>query len=135
MKTQLYLGYGVTFAVLSLLIISFLFLGVKQLMMDQIGQSRLDVLKQISERSNTIKNSTITISNLYRYDEEVQRCLSENGLSEEEMEQAGRYLDGVKENYDRVFHDVGVAYDVVILGDNGFRYASRGRDHYDFDGL
>ena len=135
MKTQLYLGYGVTFAVLSLLIISFLFLGVKQLMMDQIGQSRLDVLKQISERSNTIKNSTITISNLYRYDEEVQRCLNENGLSEEEMGQAGRYLDGVKENYDRVFHDVGVAYDVVILGDNGFRYASRGRDHYDFDGL
>ena len=72
LKTQLYLGYGVTFAVLSILIISFLFLGVKQLMMDQIGQSRLDVLKQISERSNTIKNSTITISNLYRYDEEVQ---------------------------------------------------------------
>ena len=135
LKTQLYLGYGVTFAVLSILIISFLFLGVKQLMMDQIGQSRLDVLKQISERSNTIKNSTITISNLYRYDEEVQRCLDENGLSEEEMEQAGRYLDGVKENYDRVFHDVGVAYDVVILGDNGFLYASRGRDHYDFDGL
>lgn len=135
LKTQLYLGYGVTFAVLSILIISFLFLGVKHLMMDQIGQSRLDVLKQISERSNTIKNSTITISNLYRYDEEVQRCLNENGLSEEEMEQAGRYLDGVKENYDRVFHDVGVAYDVVILGDNGFRYASRGRDHYDFDGL
>lgn len=135
LKTQLYLGYGVTFAVLSILIISFLFLGVKRLMMDQIGQSRLDVLKQISERSNTIKNSTITISNLYRYDEEVQRCLNENGLSEEEMEQAGRYLDGVKENYDRVFHDVGVAYDVVILGDNGFRYASRGRDHYDFDGL
>ena len=135
LKTQLYLGYGVTFAVLSILIISFLFLGVKQLMMDQIGQSRLDVLKQISERSNTIKNSTITISNLYRYDEEVQRCLNENGLSEDEMEQAGRYLDGVKENYDRVFHDVGVAYDVVILGDNGFRYASRGRDHYDFDGL
>lgn len=135
LKTQLYLGYGVTFAVLSILIISFLFLGVKQLMMDQIGQSRLDVLKQISERSNTIKNSTITISNLYRYDEEVQRCLNENGLSEEEMGQAGRYLDGVKENYDRVFHDVGVAYDVVILGDNGFRYASRGRDHYDFDGL
>lgn len=135
LKTQLYLGYGVTFAVLSILIISFLFLGVKRLMMDQIGQSRLDVLKQISERSNTIKNSTITISNLYRYDEEVQRCLNENGLSEEEMEQAGRYLDGVKENYDRVFHDVGVAYDVVILGDNGFRYASGGRDHYDFDGL
>lgn len=135
LKTQLYLGYGVTFAVLSILIISFLFLGVKRLMMDQIGQSRLDVLKQISERSNTIKNSTITISNLYRYDEKVQRCLNENGLSEEEMEQAGRYLDGVKENYDRVFHDVGVAYDVVILGDNGFRYASGGRDHYDFDGL
>ena len=135
LKAQLYLGYGITFAVLSIPISRVLLLGVKQLMMDQIGQSRLDVLKQISERSNTIKNSTITISNLYRYDEEVQRCLDENGLSEEEMEQAGRYLDGVKENYDRVFHDVGVAYDVVILGDNGFRYASRGRDHYDFDGL
>lgn len=71
MKVQLYLGYSVLLAFLAGLIGVFLFLGMRTLVMNQIGQSRLDVLKQVSERSNIVKNSVITISNLYRYDE---RC-------------------------------------------------------------
>ena len=75
MKVQLYLGYSVLLAFLAGLIGVFLFLGMRTLVMNQIGQSRLDVLKQVSERSNIVKNSVITISNLYRYDERVLDCL------------------------------------------------------------
>ena len=35
----------------------FLFLGMRTLVMNQIGQSRLDVLKQVSERSNIVKKT------------------------------------------------------------------------------
>lgn len=134
LKVQLYLGYGVTFAGITILIILFLFLYMRAFMMDQIGKSRLDVLMQISERSNTIKNSTITISNLYRYDENVRGYLNEKPEIVQN-EPGAQYLDELKENYDKVFHDVGLAYDVVILGENGFRYSSRGQKSYDFEGL
>ena len=59
MKVQLYLGYSVLLAFLAGLIGVFLFLGMRTLVMNQIGQSRLDVLKQVSERSNIVKNSVI----------------------------------------------------------------------------
>lgn len=131
LKVQLYLGYAVTFTVISVLIFSVMFFGVRKMMIGQIGQSRLDVLKQISERSNTMKNSTITISNLYRYDETVYNCLTETDGGQE----PGNYLDSLKNNYDRVFRDVGLSYDVVIIGENGFQYSSSGRDSYDFEGL
>lgn len=131
LKVQLYLGYAVTFTVISVLIFSVMFFGVRKMMIGQIGQSRLDVLKQISERSNTMKNSTITISNLYRYDETVYNCLTET----DEGQESGNYLDSLKNNYDRVFRDVGLSYDVVIIGENGFQYSSSGRDSYDFEGL
>lgn len=61
LKVQLYLGYALTFMVITVMLFSVIMLGI---MMSQIGQSRLDVLKQISERSNSIKNSIITLSNL-----------------------------------------------------------------------
>ncbi len=130
------LGYGLTFALISLLFVMFLFLGIKSLMLDQIGQSRLDVLKQISERSNTIKSNTITISNLYRYDEHMRSYLSEEeDQFGESRQKAINYLDELKETYDQVFHDIGLNYDVVILGNNGFQYSSRGKGNYDFQGL
>ncbi len=136
LKAQLRLGYGLTFALISLLFVMFLFLGIKSLMLDQIGQSRLDVLKQISERSNTIKSNTITISNLYRYDEHMRNYLSEEeDQFGERRQKAINYLDELKETYDQVFHDIGLNYDVVILGNNGFQYSSRGKGNYDFQGL
>jgi len=136
LKAQLRLGYGLTFALISLLFVMFLFLGIKSLMLDQIGQSRLDVLKQISERSNTIKSNTITISNLYRYDEHMRSYLSEEkDQFLESRQKAINYLDELKKTYDQVFHDIGLNYDVVILGNNGFQYSSRGKGDYDFQGL
>ena len=111
----------------------FLFLGMRTLVMNQIGQSRLDVLKQVSERSNIVKNSVITISNLYRYDERVLDCLESDKRNFVEETSARRYLYDLKRTYDRVFHDVGMTYEIVILGNNGFQYFSYAQ--YDFEDL
>ena len=133
MKVQLYLGYSVLLAFLAGLIGVFLFLGMRTLVMNQIGQSRLDVLKQVSERSNIVKNSVITISNLYRYDERVLDCLESDKRNFVEEASARRYLYDLKRTYDRVFHDVGMTYEIVILGNNGFQYFSYAQ--YDFEDL
>lgn len=131
LKVQLYLGYALTFMVITVMLFSVIMLGIRGIMMSQIGQSRLDVLKQISERSNSIKNSIITLSNLYRYDDVIYEGL-QGGNPGGGMDE---YLKSLKDNYHRVFQGVGLSYDVVIIGANGFRYASDGGASYDFDGL
>ena len=47
MKVQLYLGYSVLLAFLAGLIGVFLFLGMRTLVMNQIGQSRFVLLKKL----------------------------------------------------------------------------------------
>lgn len=131
LKVQLYLGYALTFMVITVVLFGVIMVGIRGMMMSQIGQSRLDVLKQISERSNSIKTSIITISNLYRYDGAVYESL----CSEAPRENVDQYLKNLKDNYDRVFQGVGLSYDVVIMGTNGFRYASDGGSSYDFNAL
>lgn len=131
LKVQLYMGYAITFTVITVMIVTVMMLGIRGMMVSQIGQSRLDVLKQISERSHSIKNSTITISNLYCYDKTIYKSL----CGEAAQGNVDEYLKNLKDNYDRVFHEVGLSYDVVIIGANGFRYASDGGASYDFNGL
>lgn len=103
-------------------------------MIDKIGATRVDILRQIGERSNAIKNSSITISNLYNLDSKLLHAIRED--LDTDMEQEVKvYLDTMKKNYDLVFGDVGIAYDVVVIGENGFCYSSQAGDKYDFKSL
>lgn len=103
-------------------------------MIHEIGNTRVDVLRQIGERSNTVKNSSITISNLYNLDSLLLSTLYEK-LDTEEEKEVKVHLDNMKRNYDVVFSDVGIAYDVVVIGENGFNYSSQAGDNYNFNSL
>lgn len=103
-------------------------------MIEEIGETRVDILRQIGERSNAIKNSSITISNLYNLDSRLLHAVRED--LDADMEQEVKvYLDNMKKSYDLVFSDVGIAYDVVVIGENGFCYSSQAGDKYDFKSL
>lgn len=103
-------------------------------MINEIGATRVDVLSQIGERSNTVKNSSITISNLYNLDSLLLSALCEK-LDKEEEKEVKVHLDNMKKNYDVVFRDVGIAYDVIVIGENGFCYSSQAGDNYNFSSL
>lgn len=131
LKVQLYLGYMVISAVISTLIFSVILSRVRKITASQIGKSRLDVLKQISEWSNSVKDSTIMISDLYRYNQTVHDCLTGEVVGEKSR----RHLDGLKNIYDRVFYDVGLSRDVVIVGNDGLRCSLSGEKSHDLEGL
>ena len=72
LRTQVFLAY---FAVLTPCFIVMgvgLVLAARQLMIQQIGTSRLDMLRQIGERANTVKTSATTLVDLYRYELDAQ---------------------------------------------------------------
>ena len=75
LRTQVFLAY---FAVLTPCFIVMgvgLVLAARQLMIQQIGTSRLDMLRQIGERANTVKTSATTLVDLYRYEDVYKRQL------------------------------------------------------------
>ena len=123
LRIQLFFAYLAAFAIFLVAVFSVMFYVVQNMIITQIGTSRLDVLKQISERANTIKASSITISNLYRYDARLRGLLESGARQDQEA-----YLLEMKRRYDEVFQDVGISYEAVILGD-GIIYSSQGNDY------
>ena len=123
LRCQLFTAYFVLFAAFFILVVLMLTTMVRGLLVDQIGGSRLDVLRQIAERANIVKTSSVTLSNLYTYEISSHRYLQ--GQSDEEsLAEAASYLDRQKQVYDEVFAHIGLGYEVLFLGENGFSYCS-----------
>lgn len=133
-RSQLFAVYILTFTAIIMIISTVLIALLSNLMIDKIGASRLDLLKQIGERSNAIKNSSITISNLYKLNSYLLSALADKPDMDKEKE-AKIKLDDMKKNFDVVFSEVGIAFDVIVIGDNGFCYSSQAGDNYDFASL
>ncbi|MDO4689660.1 MAG: cache domain-containing protein, partial [Plesiomonas sp.] len=103
-RVQVFFAY---FLVLSL---SFLVLGTsvalvtRHLLIDQIGDSRLELLHQISERANTVKTSASTLCWLYRYE-----------LSQDAPQDIQQTLDDQRQRFQTVFDSIGMPHDVALL--------------------
>ena len=67
-KIQVFLSYVLVLSLAFVLLGFSVALTARQMMTKQIGASRLDLLRQISERTNTIKTSATTLVGLYRYE-------------------------------------------------------------------
>ena len=133
LKFKLYSAFGIMLLLIALSTATAVLLAVKQVIIVQVGQSRIDVLKQISERSNVIKNNLITVINLYKYNTNLDLYLSQTE-SEEVLKNASE-LEEKRKNFDVVFKDIGFEYNIVIQGENGFVYSSYNEGSYDFDSL
>lgn len=131
-SVRLFVTYSLVFILLlgtSLIVIMAVF---KQLMVQQFGEERIEVLKQIGERSNSINNVSRAVSNLFAYDTYLLKSLEAEFMSDSEREELGAYLDNVKAGYDQVFGDISLQFEVVVIGENGFSYSSRAGSNYAF---
>lgn len=123
LRTQLFLTYFLVFTLFFGAVAVLVSGSIRELLIDQIGSNRTAVLQQIAERANTVKTSSTTLLNLYRHEIESNDFLKEN-MTAQEMQQATAYLDSQKEIYDEVFNHIGLGYEAVLLGGNGFEYNS-----------
>ena len=133
LKFKLYSAFGIMLVLIALSTATAVLLAIKQVIIVQVGQSRIDVLKQISERSNVIKNNLITVINLYKYNTDLDLYLSQTEAGN--VQKNVSELDEKRKNFDVVFKDIGFEYDIVIQGENGFVYSSYKEGSYDFDSL
>ena len=114
-KLQVFLSYFLVLTVSFLVLGLSVTLAARELLIEQIGGSRLDLLRQISERANTVKTNATTLSGLYRYE---LAALQNDSLTPEEINGA---LAQQKEKYSGVFGPVGLDHDpVVVTGEGTF---------------
>lgn len=92
----------------------------------QIGQARENVLIQVSERTQNIKNSMVALSNLYYYDQNVNRFLNQPQVSQQENVELAQELKMVDEKYEKAFGNMGFTYTIRIAASNGLDFNSGG---------
>lgn len=93
-------------------------LGIREILTDQIGDSRIEVLRQISERSNSIKTSATTLAGLYHYELEALKSMN----SDPQQIRNQIYKDTIK--YNDVFESIGLEHELVIFSKD-FSFSSR----------
>ncbi|CAM3623104.1 sensor histidine kinase [Erysipelothrix urinaevulpis] len=132
MRNHLFFAYFFTF----LLFIAVVFLSLinvtKQSLFKEISASRKDVLKQVSERANVVKNSSITALNLMSYDGYIVEQFKQESVDNDEA--LRDYINNQQKTYNHVFNDVNIKYNVIIMSNNGFNYNFEERD-YDYVNL
>ena len=131
LKNKMMMNYMIIFIILMFSTALLVFGTYKNQMIHEIGATRVDVLRQIGERTNSINNSLITISNLYAINSDLNKALPDENASislETKSE-----LNRIKAQYDTIFNDIGISYEIVIIGDNGFNYSSKDGDKYEFE--
>lgn len=113
MRAKVFLSYflvlSVSFLVLSLAVT----IAARQILTDQIGSSRLDFLRQISERANSVTTNAITISGIYRY---------EMTSMEESMAQGAdvdAQLRHIRNRYGQVFDPIGMENELIVVTEAG----------------
>lgn len=98
----------------------------------EIGNNRVDVLRQIGERVRQIKNNAYTLSNLYYYDKHLQELL-ENDSGSEGTSGLVQYMEQLTYQYKSSFHEEGRRFQVVLSLEDGGGYSSEEiPDDYDF---
>lgn len=107
----------------SVIIVAFVsFSAFRSTLIDEIGNNRVDVLRQIADREKQVKNTAYTLSNLYYGDDRLSEYLhNTDQYSDEEIK---GYLDRMTKQYKESFNESFIDFYVVIWDESGFRYCS-----------
>ncbi len=97
-------------------------------LISEIGNNRLDVLRQIGERVRQVEYSARTLSNLYYYDETLQ-----NSLKSGNLENLESYMDRLTNQYNSSFFEDSMQFRVILALDQGGGYSSEHEpENYDY---
>ena len=124
LQTKLFVFFFALMVFIACLISVASYLVFKGLIIQELGRSRVDVLRQIGERTRVIKNSITTVSNLYYVDEQVYNIVSQRSADRDSQRLLVKSLKGIASKYQKAFEQINVSYYAVLIGENGFGFCS-----------
>ncbi|HYE83754.1 MAG TPA: sensor histidine kinase [Clostridia bacterium] len=105
----------------------------RHIMINEIGNSRVDTLKQISERVQVLKDSAMTIANLYYQDTLVYGTMISDDISSMNLPDIKYNLISLYTKYFQAFEQINAPFYIVLISENGFRFCTLSDSTYNFD--
>lgn len=112
LRVQVFLAYFLVLSGCFLVLGTCVELGVRNILIDQIGSSRIEVLRQISERAASVKTSATTLAGLYRYELDALDAQSST------PDQVRQKLEEDTLKYNDVYKSIGMNHELVVLTDD-----------------
>ena len=114
LRVQTFLAYFLVLSICFLFLSASIAMGVRDVLIHQIGNSRVELLRQIGERANHIKTSATTITSLYQYDlDDMTGELSAPDTAREALEHLSR-------KYNQIFTPIQMNHRLAVLADDFF---------------
>lgn len=135
LKNRLFITFTLLLIMISTIIFAVTYNLFREIIVDQIGQSRVDVLKQIGERTSIIQNSLSYVSNLYFFDSSIQLSLEQEQFSESENAKFAKSVQDSDIKYKTAFNNVDFEYEIEIYGKNGLSYQTAALSKKNFESI
>jgi two-component system sensor histidine kinase YesM len=130
LQIQLLIFFFLLMVLIAFFISATLYIVFEDMMTNEIGRSRVDVLIQIGERARVIKSSVITLSNLYYFDKKINKVVHNPSYNKKQDRVLMDNLSEIATKYKEAFKKINLDFYSVILADNGFKYCSLQEPQY-----
>lgn len=98
------------------------------IMIRQIAKSRVDVLGKVSQNLGIIKNSMLTVSNLYFYNPPMKDILRKKVFSDGDAAGIEDSFKRLNAMYATAMDNKDIKIDYIVAMNNGFSYSTKGND-------
>ena len=102
---------------------------------ETLSEANTKQLQLISQKTDAMITSAETIARLLYQDESILGTILSSDLTGQNISSVNAGIDLLYTKYYSAFQQFGLSFDIVCLGENGFRYSSCGYTEKDFERL
>lgn len=102
---------------------------------ETLSEANTKQLQLISQKTDAMITSAGTIARLLYQDESILGTILSSDLTGQNISSVNAGIDLLYTKYYSAFQQFGLSFDIVCLGENGFRYSSCGYTEKDFERL
>lgn len=119
------ISFSSAFIILTLFLSVFYYGFTKNVIFNTLSQGRQDSLSLISSKIDSMLNSAYSISNLLSTDDLIIGTLMSDDISLINIPTVRSQIDDIYSRYYQAFSEIGLSFDIICVGENGFTYSSR----------
>ncbi len=134
-QNGLFVQYFILISLIVILVAMIIFNTAVKIIENEVGQSRVEILKQVGRNINTITSAVTSISNLYYFDESLNAIIKEppGDVQKTSMRLNSFYETACR--YNLSFDNINMKLYTIIYGFNGQRFCSWSTELYNFENI
>lgn len=124
LQKRIFAFYSLLMVVLSLIILGITYNVYNDILIEKIAQSRVDVLKQVAERTALMKNTMTHVSNTFYTNSNITDFIKSSEMTAESEKKFEEVAEEICSRTNAVFQSKEFEFTVAVYADNGLAYST-----------